>query len=329
VPSSVAQNAIEVRQQVTVPMIFARVLGISSITVQARATAGMRGGYMPPLDVMIVVDTTGSMDGSCSSTTRLGCAKAGVRTLLQSMWPCGQNLASCGAVDGTGNVANPIDKVGLAVFPGLLASTAMSQEFDCANNVSAAEISPYGASPVYTIVGLSSDYKTSANTTTLNGAVSNLAKAVYWGDGAGCGSGSYGLENPGGQGSYFSDVIASAQNTLTSTGRAQIQDVIIFVSDGDANQYAGGPSNPCASAVTAADAAAAAGTWVYAIAYGAATSGGCADDSSSITPYQTMQGIASDSSKFYSAPSNGTLTAIFQKIADDLTTTRIVSDDTP
>lgn len=329
VPSSVAQNAIEVRQQVTVPMIFARVLGISSINVMARATAGMRGGFVPPLDVMIVVDTTGSMGGSCGGGTRLKCAKAGVRTLLQSLWPCAQNLSSCGAVDGTGNVANPIDKVGLAVFPGLKATTAMSQEFDCSNNISSSEIAPYGASPVYTIVGLSSNYKTSATTTTLNGSSANLAKAVYWGDGAGCGSANYGLENPGGQGSYFSDAITSAQNTLTSTGRAGIQNVIIFVSDGDANQYSGGPSNPCAGAVTAADAAAATGTWIYAVAYGAGTSGGCNNDSSSITPYQTMQGIASDSTKFYSAPSSSTLTSIFQKIANDLTTTRIVSDDTP
>lgn len=284
---------------------------------------------MPPLDVVIVVDTTGSMGGSCGSITRIKCAKAGVKTLLQALWPCAQNLSSCGAVT-SGNVANPIDKVGLLVFPGLKATTDVTQEFDCTNNISSGEISPYGASPVYTIVAMSSDYKTSATTTTLNGAVSNLAKAVYWGDGNTCGSSTYGIENPGGQGSWFTGALNAAQSTVTgSGGRAGVQDVIIFVGDGDANQYSGGPSNPCQEAVTTADAIAATGTWIYSIAYGAPTSGGCNNDSSSITPYQTMQGIASDSTKFYSLPSSSALTTAFQKIAEDLTTTRIVSDDTP
>ncbi len=328
VPSSVQYNAIEVRQQKSVSMTLVRLIGISSINVVTRAVAGARGGTMPPLDVMIVVDTTGSMDDACGSTTRLGCAKAGVRTLLQSLWPCAQNLSNCGTIT-SGNVANPVDKVGLAVFPGLLASTAVSQEFDCSSNISTGEIAPYNGNPTYVIVPLSSDFKTSASTTTLNGAVSNLAKAVYWADGNSCGSSTYGIENPAGQGSYFAHVITTAMTTLNSTGRAGVQDVIIFVSDGDANAVTGGSANPCQAAVTAADAAASSGDWVYAIAYGAATSGGCDDDSSSITPYQTMQGIASSTSRFYTAPTNSTLTSIFQKIADDLTTTRIVSEDTP
>jgi Flp pilus assembly protein TadG len=328
VPSSVANNAIEVRQQVTVPMTFARVLGINSMVVTARATAGMRGGTMPPLDVMIVVDTTGSMDGACGSTTRLACAKDGVRTLLKALWPCHQNLSTCGAITGT-NVTNPVDRVGLNVFPGLKASTPLDQEFDCSGNIAQSEVAAYNASPIYTIVPLSSDYRTSDTATVLNGSVSKLAKAVYYGDGNTCGSSSYGLENPGGQGSYFADAITSAQSTLTSSGRAGVQRVIIFVSDGDANRYTGGPSNPCQLAINAAHAASATGTWVYSIAYGASSTSGCSDDSGSLTSYSTMQQIASSNSRFFIVPSSGTLTAAFQKIGDDLTTTRIVSDDTP
>ena len=75
---------------------------------------------------------------------------------------------------------------------------------------------------------------------------------------------------------------------------------------------------------------AASGTWVYAVAYGAASSGGCSDDTSPrITPYATMQGIASDSSKFYSQATSGSLTAIFQQIGQNLLNTRLIDDDTP
>ncbi|MEQ1729222.1 MAG: pilus assembly protein TadG-related protein [Vicinamibacterales bacterium] len=327
-------NTISVTQTANVPLIFLPVMGFRTMTVRTTATSGARGGGVPPLDIMMVLDTTGSMGGNCTAAIsglanpdRLDCAKAGIKALLTSLWPCPQTQANCGAISG-GNVANPIDRVGLAVFPGLKASTAVSQEFDCPSNISSGEIAAYSASPVYTIVPLSGDFKTSA-TGPLNGSVSNLVKAVAWADGNSCTSSSYGAENPGGQGSYFADAITAAQSALVG-GRAGVQDVIIFVSDGDANRYTGGPTNPCRRAVTAADAAAATGTWVYAVAYGAASSGGCSDDTAPrITPYATMQGIASDPSKFYSQATSGSLTAIFQQIGQNLLNTRLMDDATP
>jgi len=328
-------NTVSVTQTANVPLFFLPVRGFRTMTVRTTATSAARGGGLPPLDIMVVLDTTGSMSGNCSASIsglanpkRLDCAKAGIKALLTSLWPCPQTQANCGTITG-GNVANPIDKVGLAVFPGLKTTTAVSQEFDCTSNVSASEIAAYNGSPVYTIVPLSGDFKTSA-TSALNGSVSNLVKAVAWADGNNCTSSSYGAENPGGPGSYFADAITSAQTTLTSTGRADVQNVIIFVSDGDATRYTGGPTNPCNRAVTAADAVAATGTWVYAVAYGASASGGCTDDTSPrITPYATMQGIASDSSKFYNQASSGDLTAVFMQIGQNLLTTRLLPNNTP
>ena len=149
-------------------------------------------------------------------------------------------------------------------------------------------------------------------------------KAVDWSSGAGCSSGSYGLESPGGQGTYFADAITQAQTALVSTGRSDVQNVIILLSDGDANYD--GVSNPCKAAVNASKSAASAGTWVYPIAYGA-TGGGC-DNDSGITSLQTMQQIASEPSKFFNQPSAGDLTTIFKQVAVSLTTTRLVNDAT-
>lgn len=325
-------NTIVVTQTAVVNTWFAKVLGFSTMTVVTRSTSGMKGGGMPPLDVIIVIDTTGSMGTSCSGTgtgvtspDRLDCAKAGIRTLLNAFWPCGQEMSNCGTVTA-GNVANPIDRVGLMVFPGLKSTTPVSDELDCTSNLASTEIAPYGSSPNYSIVSLSSDYKTSFNSA-LQGSTSDMVKAVDYGDGHGCSAnGTYGLEGPGGQGSYFAGAITAAQAALVAGARTGVQRVIIFLSDGDANTYSGAPANPCRSAITAADAAATAGTWVYSVAYGASTTSGCSDDSPSITSYSTMQQIASDSSKFFNQPAAGDLTAAFKQIGNNLVNTRMLDD---
>ncbi|MGC4085781.1 MAG: VWA domain-containing protein [Vicinamibacterales bacterium] len=329
-------NTVTVTQTAPVSTFFGRVLGFTRFNVTTRATAGMRGGAMPPLDVMIVLDTTASMGGNCSATvpgvtnpTRLDCAKAGIRTLLNALWPCSQTQANCGSATN-GHVSNPIDEVGLAVFPGLKSTTPLSRQFDCTHNLAQSDISPYSGTPVYVMAPLASDFKPSA-TGTLSGATSNMVKAVDWTDGNNCSSSTYGAENPGGQGSYFSGAITAAQSTLVSSGRATVQNVLIFVSDGDANKYTGGPANPCHNAITAGQAATTAGTWVYSVAYGASTSstGSCGDDSPRISAYDTMRQIASDSSKFYNQPSSGDLTAAFRQIGQSLLTTRLLDDATP
>jgi Flp pilus assembly protein TadG len=329
-------NVIVVKQQVTLPSLFGQVLDVGSVTISATATASIAGGVPHPIDAIVIVDATASMGGSCSasipgvsSPTRLDCAKAGVRAFISALWPCAQGLTNCGSVTN-GHVVNPVDEVGLMVFPGLRSTTSLTKEYDCTSNLSSSDNAGYGSlppEPVYLIVGLSSDYRTSS-TSGLNGGSSNLVKSVDWADGNSCTSSHYGLENPGGQGSYFAGVITRAQSTLVTTGRANVQKVIIFVSDGDATRYSGGPSNPCHLAITAAQTATAAGTWVYSIAYGA-NSSGCSDDSPSISSLQTMQQIASDASKFFNQPNSASLTTIFQAIASDLTTTRLLDDSIP
>ena len=334
-------NAVVVKQTVAVPMYFARVLGFTSMRLTATSTASAKGGIPQPLNVVLVLDTTASMNNPCSATvtgvahpTRLDCAKAGVRALLTALWPCERSMTSCGPVTG-GNVSNPIDMVGLMVFPGLTSTSYVSHEFDCASNLSSSNMAAYGSSPVYSIMPLSSDYRTS-DTGPLNGANSNLVRAVDWGDGNSCGSSSYGAESPGGRGTYYAEALQGAQATLGANSRAGAQNVIVFLSDGDANASgsdisSGLRNNQCHQAITAAQSATGASTWVYSIAYGASTSstGSCSTDSPRISAYSTMQQIASDPSKFFNQPTAGDLTTIFNTVATDITTTRLLPDDTP
>jgi Flp pilus assembly protein TadG len=190
-------TAMHVEQSASVPLFFAKFLGFDSFTVTAKATALFKGGVPHPLDVMVVVDTTGSMDQNCGSpvsgitdrgfqATKLDCAKEGIRALLGSMWPCNQG-APCGtAVNG--NVPNPVDKVGLMVFPPLCAvsgspcssldlPTRKTRELDCNDNLTTSDVN-YEPPNDYLIVPFSSDFRDS-DTSPINGD-SNLLKSVWW-----------------------------------------------------------------------------------------------------------------------------------------------------
>ena len=64
---------------------------------------------------------------------------------------------------------------------------------------------------------------------------------------------------------------------------------------------AGMVNQQCHEAITAAQTAARAGTWVYTIAYGAGPLSGCSSDTNpTISPCAALQQMASDSTKFFS-----------------------------
>ena len=77
-------------------------LFIPSFTVKASSTATARQSGVPnPLDLEVILDTTQSMTQSCgsgvtvtgvSNPSKLDCAKAGVRTLLQALDPTNDNV---------------------------------------------------------------------------------------------------------------------------------------------------------------------------------------------------------------------------------------------
>lgn len=175
--------------------------------------------------------------------------------------------------------------------------------------------------------GYLSDYRASDTASTLN-TTSQLATATGANTTRNCG----GVGAPGGQGTYYAGAIYAAANSLLYQ-QAQYpgtQNAMILVSDGNATSCGatnqpGGCSNPtiqmsegttsttvatnsgtypswinqCHQAITAAQAASAAGIRVYAVAYGSESSG-CLTDSPTITPCTTMGDIASSPAYFYS-----------------------------
>lgn len=314
-----AANAIQVRQQAIVPMLFAQVLGISTMTVSATSTAGLAGGIPQPLNVMIVLDTTASMnqrDSSCSinGATKEACALAGIRVLLNALSPTA-------------------DKIGLMIFPGLTNASQASSDI-CGSGTP--RIAPYNASPppVYQLVGFNSNYRTSNGATSLNTA-SPLVQAAQGS------SACRGVQAPGGVGTYYADAISAAQAALVANGQSNAQNVIIFLSDGDANASTAptkSAKNQCHEGIAAAHAATAAGTWVYSIAYAADTSAStsCSTDSPRISACATMQQIASDPTKFFSdtqgsskgcasgAQSVAELVSVFKSISYSLVPPRLL-----
>jgi Flp pilus assembly protein TadG len=320
---SPSANAIQVKQQATVPTFFGNVIGVRSLSISATATAGAKGGQSTPIDVMVVLDTTQSMsntqDSSCkgydayvpASPYKIDCALAGVRALLKGFWPT-------------------IDQVGIMVFPGLQSGQA-SKDYSCGS--SSPTVVAYNSSPVYQVLGLESTYRTS-NTSSLT-TTDPLVIAAH----GGCSPG--GIKIVGGEGTFYADAITSAKSTLMSTGRTNVQKAIILISDGDAsasssNMPTAEKNNQCHEAITAAQSATTSGFWVYSIAYGAASTG-CSTDSPSITPCAALLAIASDSTKFFadsssSCPSgvNSTsgLTNLFQNIGTSLTSARMLPDNT-
>ena len=129
---------------------------------------------------------------------------------------------------------------------------------------------------------------------------SNLSKALGAG-GVGC---AHGMGAPGGQGTFFADAITQAQATLLANHTTGTQAVMILLSDGDAGADASTLTsskrlNQCKQAVDAATAAktnVTTKTWIYSVAYSSPTSGGCSTDSPYISPCNTMEAIASDTS---------------------------------
>jgi Flp pilus assembly protein TadG len=334
--SQAAANAITVTQTAVVPTFFAGVLGINSVTISAAATASSKGGAAPPLNVMIILDTTQSMnttDAICSvpgksNPTRLDCATYGVQVLL-------------------GQLSPSVDQVGLMVFPGLLNASQVSKEYDC-SPVNLPTIANYttAANAVYQIISSSTDYRTSASSTSLNSS-SNLTKAVSI-PGVG-GSSCSGLSAVGGVNTYYASVITAAQTALTASHQAGQQNVIVFISDGDANALPTNVGNglpilnpaalnQCHQGIVAAQAATAAGTWVYSVAYGASTStsSSCSTDIPAISACSALQQIASVPSKFYSDnPSScvsvntiSALSSIFKNIGISLLNAMLIPNGT-
>jgi Flp pilus assembly protein TadG len=331
-------NALAVTQTVKVPLTFAGMFGTGSITLSSTATASMKGASSGPFNVVILMDSTSSMNNSQSapdcSTTAIACALAGAQILLQNLSPCPASQIPCGAATGSPpEVPNSVDRVSLLTFPPVSTLTAQD-DYNCGRTTPTIVpyATPFPAASTYQIVNFASDYRVSDVATTLN-ASSNLVAAV------GGKSGCTGLQAIGGDGTYYAQAVYQAQALLAAekTANPGSNNVLILLSDGDASSTCStasktspylcltGPMSgaytktittypstidQCHQAITAAQASWAAGTTVYTVNFGAEASG-CSTDSPSISPCQTMLQMATNptvgtsSTYFSDDPSSG------------------------
>ncbi len=319
-------NAIVVDETTISPTFFAKILGINSFTIHARATALMSEGVPAPAHIMIVADRTGSMNSSCAAGgTKMTCLRNGIKAFLTGMDPA-------------------YDKVGLIAFPPGTGNACTFSPKTTDGPTTDYDAYPNG----YVVVPLSTDYKTSAtsplNTSSALVSTVNCIKA--------------------GGTTATANAVEKAQETLAASHDPKAQDVMIFLTDGESNYGPCTDTNhdqvcenntstyrsqPCQQAINSANVAKSAGTWVYSIAYDAAgltcrgwkSSGTGSDGQScnkkngyqfncnevpSITAVTTVQQMASDSTKFFNEPNPADLTTAFETIAQSLSGPRLVDD---
>jgi hypothetical protein len=317
-------NAIVVNASDSVNFYFAPVIGInqgSTGAVSSVACKGYCGKAATPMDVMMVIDRTTSM-----STADLQQAKDAANSVLQIYSP-------------------KVQHVGLTVLP-YGGCTAVNQT------------NP-NPSSVWNMVPLNSNYRN--NNGTLNPA-SQLVQAINCLQRA---TGASSTPSParacstarpmpaannlcGGQ-TNLGDPMLAAANYLRLSGRPNIPHIIIFMTDGEANQPMN--SQPCQYAVNAAQQAEGYGTVIYTIgfgvAYAAPKDGLCYNDYASpyktgpagrgayaTTALATMASVSdsgiqptdnlpggcasdenSDGDNYFCLPKTSDLTAVFQQVA--------------
>lgn len=139
-------NTVHITESANVPTYFLRLVGINSITETVRAQACSPCGGLP-LDVMIVLDRTGSMAG-----TKISNAKAGILAFLSGMDPT-------------------IDNVGLVVLPP---ATSL------ANACSTTDDTTYqDTTPAYLLVPLGNTYATSLGNLNNNSPLVSTVNCVH------------------------------------------------------------------------------------------------------------------------------------------------------
>jgi hypothetical protein len=258
-------NAVKVTQTATVPLWFGKLFGVPALHISATATASMSGGQNTPWNIAVVVDTTASMASSDSglqcSGTRITCALQGVQTMLGLMYPC-LTGTNCTPVSGTQAVVNPVDSVSLFAFPAMTMASAPNDYGTASLHCPTTNpsIVPYTFQNVttgtlangllklpsgdtYQVVptpttslpspAFAGNYKIADASTTLNTAAQIVVAA-------GAKSGCAGLQAPGGQATYYAQVIYAAQAALIAqqTANPGSQNAMIILTDGDATACA-------------------------------------------------------------------------------------------
>lgn len=322
-PGCTTANALTVSETATVSTAFAKIFGINTISVRATSTACSPCGSKP-LDIMIVLDRTLSMCMDDSDTLyknyppdQSGCvdlnnARSGISTFLTLLDPS-------------------LDHVGLAVLPPAPSVSTACSPLTATQLASTLSTAYDSQSAPYVLVPLSSNYATKQGTLNPSSSLVTTLNCVP----------------PMGETAY-AKALDAAETELQADGRAGVQKVIVFFSDGAANT---GPSwapasyrtAPCHQGITDAAAIKAAGTLIYSMGYDL-TANGEADtcrsnsyqgpaESPAISSTTALEDIATQPSApyFTQKPGAGDLTTLFQDLAANLLagTANLVDNSTP
>ncbi len=257
-------NVLKVTQTASVNLWFGGLVGVPTMTLKAVSYAAMRGGSDTPYNIAVVMDTTNSMTGSAPSgdgcgtgATQIKCAVSGLKTMLQLMDPCPLNQVCPGN-------SSYVDGVSLFVFPavtditevksGNTVATGPYDDTTCPTtnppivpyafvNVAtsgqnlALPSSPSGTSyssnyaGTYQVMGFDDGYRANDNAGTLDSG-DGLSSAVGYETSGTCN----GLQAPGGEGTYYAQVIYAAQAALANQQSSfpGSKNIMIILSDGDA-----------------------------------------------------------------------------------------------
>jgi len=233
-------NGLAVKQTATIPLWFGGLVGMSKMTVSYTAEAAMAGGQNSPWNIAVIVDTTNSMDdkdnGVQCSGTQISCALLGVQALLSDLYPCGLGQ------DCTTSTTY-VDSVSLFVFPAVTGTTAY-KDTSCPSSNPTIVAYTFPDPPsnttlptadTYEVTSFANNYKTSDAATTLNQAAPIVIAAGDSGK-----SNCSGIQAPGGEATYYAQVLYAAQAALLKQQAANpgSQNAIILLTDGDATACA-------------------------------------------------------------------------------------------
>lgn len=219
-------NAIKVTQTAKVNLWFGGLVGFRSMNLTATSAAAMRGGQDQPWNIAIILDTTKSMSdadsGAQCSGTQISCALAGVQDLLADLTPCPLNTTCT-------STSSYVDDVSLFVFPPVLNSTAKN-DYTCPTSTPTHEyymVPTLNPSWTYQIVPFSHDYRTTDT------AALNPSSALVVASGGGSCAG---VQAEGGAGTYYAQVIYTAEAGLAAQQAANpgSKNAMIILSDGNA-----------------------------------------------------------------------------------------------
>ncbi len=255
-------NALAVTQTATVPLWFGGLVGMKQMNMSYTAQAAMAGGQNSPWNIAIIQDTTASMNdndsGDQCNGTQITCSLLGIQALLNDLYPCGLGQTCTTST-------TYVDSVSLFVFPAVTGTTA-SKDSTCPTTDPTIVAYTFPDPPsnttlptadTYEVVSFANNYKTTDAATTLNQAAPIVVAAGDSGQ-----SNCTGIKAPGGEGTYYAQVIYAAQTALLAQQASNpgSQNAIILLTDGDATACASNANTTAGACNTSSQLVASEGT---------------------------------------------------------------------